>query len=161
MLFHASIPAADPARVAHVLAALWRGEAMAFPPVPGAQVVFAGDERATTLEIYPLDRTLAPSADGVAISRRDGEAGYVGDHVAIASPLTIGEIEAVARAAGWRAQVASRGGIFDVVEVWLENRYMVEVLTPEMQADYRGRVTPENWRAMLAGSLQAPGGVIA
>lgn len=160
MLFHASIPARDPATVAAVLADIWQGEAMPFPPVPGAHVVFAGDERATTLEIYPADRTLIPSDAGVAIGIRPPVAGAVGDHVAIASPRSVAEIEAIAGKAGWRVQVASRGGIFDVVEVWLEDRYLVEVLTPDMQAAYRDRVTPRNWRAMLATPLQAPGGVL-
>lgn len=161
MLFHASIPAREPEKVAAVLAEIWQGEAMPFPPVPGAHVVFAGDEKATTLEIYPSNRTLVPSEAGVAIGNGPGCGGPVGDHVAIATPLGVAEIEAIADKAGWRVQVASRGGIFDVVEIWLEDRYLVEILTPDMQADYIGRVTPANWRAMLSARLQAPGGVIA
>ncbi|PWR20129.1 hypothetical protein DES42_10623 [Zavarzinia compransoris] len=161
MLFHASIPARDAAKVADVLAKVWRGEAMAFPPVPGAHVVFAGDERATTLEVYPDDRTLEPSPAGVAIGRGEGRHGYVGDHVAIASPLSVGEVLAIAAEAGWRAQEANRGDIFHVVELWLEDRYMVEVLTPDMQRDYVARVTPSAWRALLAAGPQAPGGVRA
>ncbi len=161
MLFHASIPAGDPEKVAAVLAEIWQGEAMPFPPVPGAHVVFAGDDKATTLEIYPSNRTLVPSESGVAIGGGPAASGPVGDHVAIASPLSGAEIAAIAARAGWRVQVASRGGIFDVVEVWLEDRYLVEVLTPDMQADYIGRVTPANWRAMLSARPQAPGGLIA
>jgi hypothetical protein len=161
MLFHASIPARDAAKVADVLARVWQGEAMPFPPVPGAYVVFARDERATTLEIYPDDRTLEPSSLGVAIGRGEVRSGYVGDHVAIASPLSAEELLAIAAEAGWRAQEASRADIFHVVELWLENRYMVEVLTPEMQRDYISRITAEAWRAMLAAGPQAPGGVQA
>ncbi|WP_109902267.1 hypothetical protein [Zavarzinia aquatilis] len=160
MLFHASIPARDPAKVAAVLADIWQGEAMPFPPVPGAHVVFAGDGRATTLEIYPHDRTLVPSDAGVAIGTAAPVAGAVGDHVAIASPRSVTEIEAIAGKAGWRVQLATRGGIFDVVELWLEDRYLVEVLTPDMQAAYIDRVTPGNWRAMLSAPLLAPGGVL-
>ncbi|MFA5122765.1 hypothetical protein [Zavarzinia sp.] len=163
MLFHASIPAQDAETAAAVLAEIWHGEALPFPPVPGAYVVFAGDERATTLEIYPAERTLEPSAEGVAVGLGDPRMGYVGDHVAIASARPASEIAAIARAAGWRVQVASRGGLFDVVEVWLENRYMIEVLSPEMQAAYCGLMTAANWRGLLAAGPgpQASGGVAA
>lgn len=161
MLFHASIPARDAEKVARILARVWQGEAMPFPPVPGAHVVFAPDERATTLEIYPDDRTLEPSPDGVAIGRGEARQGYVGDHVAIASPLSVQDLLALAGEAGWHAQEASRADIFHVVELWLENRYMVEVLTPEMQRDYVSRITPAAWRGLLAAGPQAPGGVQA
>jgi hypothetical protein len=36
--------------------------------------------------------------------------------------------------------------VFDVVELWLENGLMFEVLTPEMQDDYRTGVTIDMWR---------------
>ena len=35
---------------------------------------------------------------------------------------------------------------------------MLEMLTPEMQAEYRGSITPENWRAMLAQRGIGPDG---
>lgn len=161
MLFHASIPAQDAEKVAAALAEIWQGEAMPFPPVPGAHVVFAGDERATTIEVYPDDRTLEPSTEGVAIGLGMPRRTYVGDHIAIATALSAEDILDIGGRFGWRAQVADRGGIFGVVEVWLENRYMVEVLTPSMQRDYMTRVTPTNWRGMLAAGPQAPGGVRA
>jgi len=161
MLFHASIPAHDAGKVAAVLAEIWGGEALPFPPVPGAFVVFAGDARATTLEIYPEDRTLEPSPVGVAIGRAPARAGFAPDHVAIASPLDPAGVLAIAAQAGWHAQVADRGGLFQVVELWLEDRYMVEVLTPQMQASYLAIMTADNWRGLLAAGPQAPGGVRA
>lgn len=161
MLFHASIPAREVGKVASALAEIWQGEAMPFPPVPGAQVVFAGDERATTIEVYPDDRTLEPSPAGVAVGTGRPSRGFVGDHLAIASALSAEEIADIGARHGWRVQVADRGGVFGVVELWLENRYMIEVLTPEMQRDYMTRVTPANWRAMLGGGLAAPGGLRA
>lgn len=161
MLFHASIPARDAGKVAGLLAEVWSGEALPFPPVPGAFVVFAGDERATTLEIYPEDRTLEPTPVGGAIGIAPARAGFAPDHVAIASSLAPEAVLAIAGRAGWRAQVADRGGLFEVVELWLEDRYMVEVLTPRMQADYLSIMTADRWRGFLAAGPQAPGGVRA
>jgi len=33
-----------------------------------------------------------------------------------------------------------------LVEVWIENAYLVEVLDPAQMADYRRTMTVENWR---------------
>jgi hypothetical protein len=43
----------------------------------------------------------------------------------------------------------SRGGVFRVIEFWVENQFMFEVLTAEMEREYLERVTVEGWRAML------------
>jgi hypothetical protein len=34
-----------------------------------------------------------------------------------------------------------------LIELWVENRFMLEVNTPEMTEVYRSMVTPENWAA--------------
>ena len=54
MLFHVSIEADDPRRIAEVIAELWDGAAAPFPSVtPGSWVALSGDERGTMIEIYP------------------------------------------------------------------------------------------------------------
>ena len=54
MIFHLSFDAADPRRVAEVIAALWGGKAIPFPPVmAGSWVALAGDDRNSSVEIYP------------------------------------------------------------------------------------------------------------
>ena len=69
------------------------------------------------------------------------------------SPLTEPEIKAIARREGWRVMTANRaGGMFQLIEVWVENRFMVEVFTPEMTARYVEIATPQSW----AGFLQIP-----
>lgn len=50
----------------------------------------------------------------------------------------------------------SRGGLFDVIEVWLENVLMIEVLTAEMQAEYQAAFTVETWTAMLDAAEPEP-----
>jgi hypothetical protein len=37
-----------------------------------------------------------------------------------------------------------------VIEYWVDNALMLEMLTPEMQQEYLRAATPEGWRAMLA-----------
>ena len=54
MIFHISIEADDPERTARMMAEIWRGKAYPFPPVAkGSWVAMAGDERNSTVEVYP------------------------------------------------------------------------------------------------------------
>jgi hypothetical protein len=51
---------------------------------------------------------------------------------------------AIAHREGWAAKYRKRGGVFGVIELWIEGRQMLEVLTPDMQAEYLAAMTKEN-----------------
>jgi hypothetical protein len=157
MIFHASIPADDPKNVACVLAEIWRGEAFRFPPWPGAFVAMAGDDRNSTVEVYPRAQTIAPGeGDGMGRPRLDPQPGRLSCfHLAIATDRSPEEILAIGAREGWRAVRCSRGGVFDVIELWLENALMVEVLTAEMQADYLARARIGIWRERVGPAAMA------
>ncbi|MBL7373574.1 hypothetical protein INQ23_30090, partial [Escherichia coli] len=57
---------------------------------------------------------------------------------------------------GWPVKYRKRGGVFGVLELWVEGSRMIEVLTPEMQAEYRAGLTVENWRGFLSAAGMAP-----
>lgn len=138
MLFHMSIAAEDPQHVASIIAELWRGEARRFPPIAdNSWLALAGDDRGTIVEVYPLG-TLLRETDGDADCH--GEASGVdrfsATHGAIATPLGRDEVLAIAGREGWPAKYRKRGGMFGVIELWIEGRQMMEVLTPEMQSEY-------------------------
>jgi hypothetical protein len=139
MIHHISIAAKDPQHVAGVLAELWRGRAMPFPPVAvGSWVAMAGDERNTLIEVYPFGCELRPAegdADATAVINPQASR-FTASHAAVASPLDQGEIFAIAEREGWEAKYRKRGGLFGVIELWLENSTMIEVLTAEMQQEY-------------------------
>ena len=63
------------------------------------------------------------------------KASPIGTHLAIESPLSAKQILAIAKSEEWRALVCSRGP-YEVVEFWLENAVLLEVMAPEMQAQY-------------------------
>jgi hypothetical protein len=153
MLFHVSIAADDPRRTAEMIAELWCGRAYPFPPVAqGSWVAMAGDERNSTVECYPRG-TVLYEAEG----EREPEVRNLGDaaprngasHAAIATPLAVEEVMAIAERYGVSAKVLSRGGVFRVIELWVDGAFLFEVLTPEFQAEYL-RVTCEAWEEMLA-----------
>lgn len=151
MLFHLSIAAHDPKHVAEVIAEMWRGEALYFPPVtPGSWIAMAGDDRGTAIEVYPIDTVLREEeGDADSFGERTGETRYTATHAALATPLSREEIMAIAQREGWPAKYRKRGGVFGVIELWIEGRQMVEMLTAEMQAEYLTAMTTDNWRTML------------
>ncbi len=153
MLFHLSIAAHDPKRVAGVIAEIWEGaEAFVFPPVAkGSWIVIADDDRRSGMEIYPVDTVLRESdGDADAYGQRTGEVRYTATHAAIATKLDRDQVLAIAQREGWPAKYRKRGGMFGVIELWIEGRQMLEVLSPDMQAEYVASMTHENWRRATA-----------
>lgn len=157
MLFHLSIAAQDPKHVAEVIAEMWRGEALYFPPVtPGSWIAFAGDDRGTAIEVYPIGTVLrAEEGDADAYGEPGGDQRLTATHAALATPLSQDEIMGIAEREGWPAKYRKRGGAFGVIELWIEGRQMVEMLTADMQAEYLAAMTTSNWRAMLAAGPPA------
>lgn len=156
MIYHFSIAAHQPRHVATVLAELWGGDALFFPPVSdNGWIVIAGDDRRSAVEVYPINTVLREAeGDADALGEASGHIGYTATHAAIATTLTQEQVMAIAAREGWPAKYRKRGGMFGVVELWIEGRQMMEILTPEMQAEYRATMSASNWRAML-DSVQA------
>jgi hypothetical protein len=153
MIHHISFAARQPQRVAEAIAALWGGEAFPFPPVAeGSWVAIAGDAHGTTMEVYPAGAELRPApgdADAAAFMQAEPRR-YTATHAAIASPLSAEAVHALAAREGWLAKDCRRGGKFGVIEFWVENAFLLEVLTPEMQREYTDFMSPDAWRAVLA-----------
>ena len=158
MLFHVSIEADDPQRVASVLAEIFGGAAAPFPPVAeGSWVALAGDDRGTMIEVYPRGTELhigEGKADAFGISGSRRRHGAV--HLAMATEMNLERVFAIARRENWPAKYCKRGGKFGVIELWVEGCQMVEVLTPEMQREYLDCITIDNWNRMLAAGPNAP-----
>lgn len=157
MLFHVSIDADDPQHVAEVIAELWGGAALPFPPVMvGSWMAMAGDERRTTVEVYPRGTELvAAEGDADAFGMIGFNGARSATHLAIATELGVEDLLAIAKREAWPVKYRKRGGIFGVMELWIEGTRMIEVLTPEMQAEYQAGLTVENWQGMLAAGAPA------
>ena len=155
MLFHISIEADEPFRVATVLAELWGGVAMPFPPVAeGSWVAFCGDDKGSIIEVYPRGTELR-QAQGGAVGIAAAPRRHNATHFAMSTKLDAETVLSIARHEGWRAEKCSRGGKFNLIEIWIEDCQMIEVLTPEMQREYLDAVTIENWQRMLAAPPMA------
>lgn len=170
MINHISVGVYNPEKVADVLAELWNGYAFAFPPSPGGFIAFADDGRGTAVELTPINIQLIPSEElpteeesyGLDFPTGNYEAAfqiggssphYISTHLAINSPLSEAQIKAIGKREGWRTLKANRaGGLLQLIELWVENRFMIEVFTPEMTEQYVAMAKPENW----ANFLQIP-----
>jgi len=131
---------------------------MPFPVTEGGWIAMSGDEHGTAIEVAPVDLDMVPGVgepDGRAPSgyalqpwevHMQKNAGapprFSSTHMAISSPLSEAAIHAIARREGWRSVRCDRGPAFPVIEVWLEDRLLVEVLTPEMSARYESFMSP-------------------
>lgn len=153
MIHHISIPAENPQHVAQVLAQLIHGQFVPFPSHPGSYVAVAGDEHGTMIEVYPLCTALVPGADGAQVEFRANT--YVNHfqplHAALSVTVTQTQIEEIAAREGWRVLRCNRGP-FEVIEFWIENRLLVELLTAEIAPQYLKFMHPQNLQQLLAGT---------
>jgi hypothetical protein len=146
MIFHASIPAENTRHVAQVIAELWGGVSFVFPPFPGSYIAMADNEFGSEIEVCPRTQENIIGPVDVATRENAAATGHSASHLAISTRLDVDAILAIAQREGWHAAVCDRGGCFHVVEFWVENRFLLEVLTPEMQREYLAFLTPDNWR---------------
>jgi hypothetical protein len=151
MLFHISMAAERPEPAARLIAELWRGRAYPFPPVAeGSWIAMAGNERGSAIEVYPLGTELHEGEAAVrAVAAAPSSNGPV--HVAIATALDTEKVKAIAKRFGAPAKVCSRGP-FHVIELWVEGRFLIEVLTAEMQAEYLAAFRFDGYERFLAES---------
>lgn len=150
--------------MARVLAELWNGYALPFPVAEGAWIAMTGDAVGTEIEVIPLELDMVPGTGDanpyspVGYELQPWEVHFVPNpparqygstHAALSSPLNEEEVYAIARREGWRAVRCDRGPAFPVIEFWLENRFLVEILTPEMSKQYKGFMTPQGLAALF------------
>lgn len=171
MIAHVSVPARDPKTTALLLAALIDGEVFDFPVVPGASIAVARDGTGLAIEVYPDGLAHHPGkgepdpaqpqagpqampwedqihADGVQLRPS-------AFHLALISKLGDEAVMELAQRAGLRAVACDRAGVFKLVELWLDNAVLVEVLNPTEAKRYRGFMNPTGCSAMF-GPGQRP-----
>ncbi|MEJ8569301.1 hypothetical protein [Elongatibacter sediminis] len=137
MIHHYSIAVHDPKQVCDVLAALFGGTTGRFDPYPNSHTVWFGDEYGSAIELYPAGTEMSPGVgESDAIFEHNPAASkFTATHAAISTTRSREEIFKAAQAQGWKAVECPRDG-FSVIEFWIENNVMIELLTPEMAADY-------------------------
>ena len=170
MINHISIAVNDPERVANVLAEIWDGMVYPFPPAPGSFFVIANDGRGSAVEVTPSGTVIVPGEglpdeNDLETATEEFEAKfvqselrpkYVATHLNINTKKSVEEIREIAKREGWRVLVCNRGeGLFQLVEIWIENQLMLEVMTPEQTARYVEITDPAFLEAAFGGAFDA------
>ena len=154
MIHHLSIAARDPQNAAAVLADLMGGTAVPFPPNPGSFFALQLDEHGSGVEVYPAGTELQPGgATGGHFVRKDAR-GYGSTHFALSVATDAASVQAIAQRAGWHCFDCNRGP-FHVIEVWVENETMVEILPPEYAREYLAFTRPDKVTAAMAEARAA------
>jgi hypothetical protein len=147
MIFHGSIPADEPERVAKVIAELWRCEYFPFI-FPNNFLILSNDDRGSALETGPRGEGLIPGGGAVDRQIFQAPSSHSECHFNIATPLSFLEVQVIAEREGWLARICDRGGVFNVIEFWLENKFMLELMTDHELTRYQSIMNPEFWRGM-------------
>jgi catechol 2,3-dioxygenase-like lactoylglutathione lyase family enzyme len=157
MIHHLSIAARDPKHAAETLAELMGGRAVPFPPNPGSFFALQLDDHGSGVEVYPAGTELAPNGStGGTFVKQPKERGYGATHFALSVPTDRQTVEEIARRAGWNCFVCNRGP-FHVIEVWVENETMVEILPPDFASEYLAFTRPDKVLAAMAAAPAAAG----
>ena len=150
MIHHISIAANNPLHVSQVLAELLQGQSVPFPGYLESYVALAFDAQGTMVEVHPFGTALFPGdkADEAAqLQTNPKSSHYTANHTAISVPVSAAQIQEIAKREGWRMLHCHRGDYFDVIEFWVENQLLIELLSPEVVGQYLAFMDP---RSLLA-----------
>jgi hypothetical protein len=152
MIHHISFAVRNPLHAAEVVAELWQGRAIPFPNHPGSYIALALDSYGTAIEFLPKGTVLEPGSidePGKFSEPNPSADGYTATHVNFAVPIDEAKIYEIADREGWRAVQCNRAGFFELIEFWIENEVMLELLPPNLIAQYLAMMQPENLMAIL------------
>lgn len=176
MIAHVSVPARDPKATALFLAALIDGLAFNFPVVPGAWIAVCNDGSGLAIEVYPDTMAHHPGQGEVdPEAERSGPQSMPWEdqifpdgpqsrpsafHLALTSAMSEEQVIQLAKSAGLRALYCDRGGIFGLVEVWLDNAILVEVLSRKEAQRYQTFMNPTGVAALFGPGLAPPAAAV-
>lgn len=150
MVYPVSIPAQNPFHTARVLAQLWHGQVLSFPAHPGSYAVVADPSGYSTIDIYPLGPELTPGfrRAQATVAHNVCTSLFPATHAAIAVAVDQAQIEAIGESQGWRV-TRCNWGPFEMVEFWVENTWMLELLCPAIAPQFLSWMSPQRVSQLL------------
>jgi hypothetical protein len=152
MIHHISFAVHNPLHVAEVVAELWQGKTASFPGHSDSFIALTFDAYGTAIEFIPKGTAFKPGSEeneSVEWIPDLDATGYTATHVNMAVPISEAQIYAIANREGWRAVRCNRQGLFDLIEFWIENEIMMELLPPNLMEKYLSIVQPESLKAIF------------
>jgi hypothetical protein len=157
MIHHISFAVNNPLHVAQVVAELWQGQVIPFPEHSGSYIALKLDRYGTAIEFLPKGTVLKPGSSMEPSQFSDPNPvafGYTATHVNIALPISEAQIYEIADREGWRAVRCQRGDFFELIEFWVENEIMLELIPPSLIDRYLATMHPENLQALFNSADQ-------
>jgi hypothetical protein len=157
MIRHISIDAHNPLRVASVLAEILNGKVYKFL-VLGAYLVMPYDQTGTHIVVFKAGDVWVPGTDAESAKiRNTAPTEFVAVHTAISVPTSIEQIEQIGQREEWRVLTRKQGDVvpFSVIEFWVENRILFELMPPEFVPQYLQIMQPEAIEKMMGQPLQS------
>ena len=141
MIHHVTMPARSPEHVANVLAEIMGATARPFlGPIEGAFNVMLEDEHGTAIEVLPDQTVMVPGEGDAPCSFARGDCPTLSPfHFLFSVKCDRETIERIGAREGWRTRHFWRGPpgkSVQLIEFWVENRFQIEFMTPEMVPDY-------------------------
>ena len=156
VLYHLSFNVRDPRHVAGVLSEILGAVVLDAPSPPfvrGALFVCCGDERGTMISLEPWSTEYGPGpACYAAMTEGHATPEHNAFHGLFLAKLPEPKILEIAAREGWPAGRVSNGP-FEVINVWIEGRQLIEFTTPELYGAYQATFGPEGLKT-LDGSLR-------
>lgn len=151
---HCSIPADDPKKAAETLGRIFGGEVTRFPPGgPDAWMAWSCDG-AMQLECTRRGNVLVPDAKETALEFQAAPPARNSEvHIGICVDMPEAEIMEIAKEAGWPAYHSVRfpgEDGFSVLELWVEGKFLLELMDPVQTARLKRCVTVDIWKQAFA-----------
>lgn len=145
MLHRISISVDNPLHVANVISEILHGSVLRGGDYPYTYTVMSNDEYGSAIE-------LVQSGNEVIVGRQDkfeyeynlNHSNFSPIHLAISVPASRYEIEQIAEREGWHVAVGNRGR-FKLIEFWIENKLLLELIPPETIPQYVKSMSPKEF----------------
>src|ERR1700728_4359819 len=125
------------------------GTALSCPPNPGTIFALQPDDHGSGVEVYPAGTELQPGGTVGGNFVKTAPRGFGSTHFALSVATDPTAVKAIADRAGWKCFDCNRGP-FHVIEVWVENETMVEILPPAYAQENLNFTPPDNVAAAMA-----------
>jgi hypothetical protein len=154
MLHHVSLNAHNPEKTASALAEMLAAKRFMAPSPPfpaNSWLICMGDDQGTLIELMPWGAVRDPTHPA-GLSNDPGMCAYSGSHILLTSPRPPAVLLEIAGREKWHAEPGS-AGLFKFTKVWIENAFLLEIMTPAQAEEYKTAFNHEGL-AMLDGRLR-------
>jgi hypothetical protein len=150
MILHASVVADTPRHAAETLARLLGGIALPVGPGEGTWTAIGPDPVGNLISVLQRGSEFHRAQADHVLTKIGDPVRHSGFHLLIETPMSEADVYELAEARGCQAHRTTHGA-FEVIEFWMDDCLLIEVVTPEMGLAYRETLVSNELRSRIAG----------